>query len=153
MNSVELLSKLFTDTFQGQAWHGPSLQTIINDVTPEQAAYQPGHSVHSIAEFVYHAAYWMKAVRHWASDEAFTPDQPASWGPNGVLPEQNWNDAKATLTAEYDLLKKVIDTFPEEKLAAIAYAESGLTYYTLLHGLVHHNLYHAAQIAILKKLQ
>lgn len=152
MNSVELLSKLFADTYGGDAWHGPSLTTVIEGVSAEEASKQPGNNVHSIAEFVSHTAYWMSVVRHWLTGSDITPDQEISWGPAADDKQARWDLAKESLAAEYIALKQAIDKFPEEKLPQAAH-ESGLTYYALIHGIIHHNLYHAGQIALLKKLQ
>jgi uncharacterized damage-inducible protein DinB len=153
MNSVGHLSELFTKTYEGQAWHGPSLMAIIAEITPQQANHQPGHRLHTITELVHHAAYWMKAVRRWITGHEFIPEQADSWGPQGSDAELAWDNAKKSLATEYQELKKAIDAFPEEKLQSLAHEESGLTYYTLINGAIHHNLYHAGQISLLKKLQ
>jgi len=149
----ELLSKLFTDTYEGEAWHGPSLRAIINGVSATQATRDPGGNVHTIAEFVHHAAYWMKVVRHWLTGDDIVPDQTISWGPGGSDPEATWLQAKESLTSEYQALRLAIEAFPEDKLTDVAYEASGLTYYALVHGIINHNIYHAGQIMLLKKLQ
>lgn len=153
MTPVEELSKLFSDTYEGQAWHGPSLKATVDRVSAAEAVHQPGHNVHSIAEFTRHAAYWMMLVRKWISGIDAAPDQGASWGTSEADPDIAWQEAKNVLDREYVALKTAIDAFPPEKLASVAHAESGLTYYTLLHGMIHHNLYHAGQISLLTKLQ
>lgn len=153
MTPVEQLSKLFTETYEGQPWHGPSLVAITSRVTAPQAVRKPAQDVHSIAEFTHHAAYWMMLVRKWISGIDAAPDQDTSWGPQDEPnPEAAWQTAKDTLAKEYQSLKAAIDVFPPEKLGELAHAESGLTYDTLLHSIIHHNLYHAGQISLLTKL-
>lgn len=153
MTPVEHLSKLFSDTYEGQAWHGPSLKAIIDRVSAAQAVHQPGNGVHSIAELTHHASYWMMMVRKWITGIDAAPDQDASWGTGEADPEIAWQEAKNVLDREYVALKSAIDALPNEKLQAVAHAEWGLTYSTLLHSIIHHNLYHAGQISLLTKLQ
>ncbi len=153
MTPVEQLSKLFSDTYEGQAWHGPSLKAVVDGVSAAEAVQQPGHGVHSIVEFTHHAAYWMMLVRKWISGVDAAPDQETSWGSSESTPEVAWQAAKDSLAREYESLKTAIDAFPGEKLGTVAHPESGLTFYTLFHGIIDHNIYHAGQISLLKKLQ
>jgi hypothetical protein len=145
----ELLSKLFADTYDGQAWHGPSLRSVIDGVNATEAIHQSGHNMHSIVELVHHSAYWMSVVRHWLTGDDVTPDQTTSWGPGGSDAEAVWQQAKESLATEYLALSRIIKAFPEAKLAEVAHEESGLTYYAL----IHHNIYHSGQIMLLKKMQ
>jgi uncharacterized damage-inducible protein DinB len=47
-------------------------------------------------------------------------------------------------------LRKLVESFRDERLDEIVGGEN-YSRYVLLHGLVQHDLYHAGQIAILKK--
>src|SRR4029077_11560062 len=50
--------------FEGDAWHGPALLELLQDVDAATAAAKPLHNVHSIWELVLHIAAWDGAACH-----------------------------------------------------------------------------------------
>ena len=47
----------------GEPWHGDSIQTLLNDVTADQARARPIAAAHSIWEIVRHLTAWTQEVR------------------------------------------------------------------------------------------
>jgi YD repeat-containing protein len=64
--------------------------------------------------------------------------------------EQAWRKTLEELKQAHRQLYDAIGRLTEERLADII-SGKGYTAYFMLHGVVQHNLYHAGQIALLKK--
>jgi hypothetical protein len=151
MTSIELLAKLLADTYNGDAWHGPSFVAVLEGIDADLAAKRINAEIHTIAELVHHAAYWMSSVRYRLTGEHFTVNQDMSWGLGHLDKEENWRIAKESLDAEYKALLAAVEKFPEDKLSE-PFMEGGVSFFGLINGAIHHNLWHAGQIALIKKL-
>jgi uncharacterized damage-inducible protein DinB len=148
----------FEREVQGQPWHGPSLTTILDGVTAAQAAHKPSSDAHSIWEILLHMTGWKREVtRRARGSEASEPAQ-GDWPAAGEPSEGRWREAQADhLRAQRELLdalRDLPDTALESKVPgnAAAFIGAGLSVTATLWGLVQHDVYHAGQIAILKKM-
>jgi hypothetical protein len=74
--SIRTLSECLARSVSGDPWHGPSLDALLGDVTPEQAAAHPVPGAHSIVEIVRHVTAWTEEVELRLRGEA--PGQPAA---------------------------------------------------------------------------
>jgi uncharacterized damage-inducible protein DinB len=135
-------------SYAGAAWHGPALNEILAGVTETQASRRPIEGAHTIHEIVLHITTWLCIARERMSAKA----------PRAVTPEEDWPpatgrwpDALAALDREVRALEDAIRNFPEDRLEQPAPAAEPQTCYVLFHGIVQHTLYHAGQIALLKK--
>ena len=147
MNEVERIADQLHRSYYGKAWHGPALRELLKGVTPQQAARRTIPGAHAIRGIVSHIAAWESAASASLSGAAM-PALP--W--EGDWPESaaSWKDAQAALNRSTDELESQIRKLPAARLSE---AVPGRKYsiYFLLHGVVQHNLYHAGQIALLKK--
>ena len=135
-------------SFAGPAWHGPSLNEILADVTETQASRRPIEGAHTIRELVPHITAWVRIARERltaTSARAIAPEE--DWPPV----TGSWVDALAGLDRELRALEEAVRLFPDERLNRRVPAIEPQSFYGLLHGVVQHNLYHAGQIALLKK--
>jgi uncharacterized damage-inducible protein DinB len=152
MNDKELtriISQL-TASMEGNAWHGPAVLELIEDINDEEASAKPLRDAHNIFELTAHITAWQKAgIRRINGDPARLTDQE-DWPMQNDASEEQWSNTKKELISTFNLLKSEIKSFPPEHLDENI---EGLdqTFYTLFHGIVQHNIYHAGQIAILKK--
>lgn len=53
-----LIADQLRRAFEGDAWHGPALLELLQDVDSTTAAAKPLRNVHSIWELVLHIAVW-----------------------------------------------------------------------------------------------
>lgn len=154
MTETERIRDQFQRAFDGQAWHGPSVLSLLNGVTAEQAAAHPIPGAHSIWELTLHIAAWEDACRRRLEGDPAQLTDDENFPPIGDTGEAEWERAKATLIEVHRRLLAVIATTEDSRLdqPIIDSAEipASSTYVTL-HGGVQHSLYHAGQIAILKK--
>lgn len=140
--------------FDGGAWHGDSLFEILKGVTAAQAAARPVANAHSIWELVLHIAAWDGAVRRRMTGVAVKLSGERNFPPVTDTSEAAWAKALEHLRRVHQELVEAVEKFPEKSLKKQVPGKEGAhyTFYYMLHGVVQHELYHAGQIALLKKM-
>ena len=136
--------------YTGHAWHGPALRQLLRGVTPKQAAARPLRRAHTIWELVLHVTAWKGAVLRRLQGKALSLSPAQNFPPMPKATPANWNSALAALQAAQDDLHRAVAALPDSRLRKIVPGKR-YTVYFMLHGLVQHDLYHAGQIALLKK--
>ncbi len=150
MNEVEHLADQLKKAFEGEAWHGPSLKEVLMNVTSNMAAAKPIKHAHNIWELVLHITAWHDAVRKRLAGLSVNLNDKEDWPPLEDISENAWAAAVENLGKSTNNLLKVLSAFDPSKLYDNT---SGLNYtnYFLINGLIQHDVYHAGQIALLKK--
>ena len=148
---VERMADQLRRALEGGAWHGPALSEILADVTSLRAVKKPIGAAHSIWEIVLHIAVWESAVRRRLEGEVID-ELPAEqdWPPVEDTSEVAWQAALQCLKQGNQRLREAIVQLGDERLDEPVPAK-GYSIYVMLHGVVQHNLYHAGQLALLKK--
>jgi uncharacterized damage-inducible protein DinB len=151
---TQRISTQLRQAFDGNAWHGPSVSEILRDVTCEIATARPIPGVHSIWEIVMHLIAIQRIIlrRLDGDSTAINVPQPEEWPAVTEESEAAWQKTLLELHAGDCLLRTRIENFPDDRLDE-PLLSGGSTAYNNFHGYVQHNLYHAAQIGLLKKLQ
>ena len=135
---------------RGVAWHGPSILEICGDVTAHEAVQHPVRGVHSIAELVLHITAWMRATQR-GLDSGTTQLTPAEDWPTVAEPF-DWAAALEQLREASKQLGARISLLSEQDFERTVHGyDQVYSTYVLVHGVVQHNLYHAGQLAMLKK--
>jgi uncharacterized damage-inducible protein DinB len=151
MTEIERIADQLRRAHQGEAWHGPSLEEILKDVSAEAAIRRPIPASHNIWEIVLHIGVWESIVRRRLSGEVvlrLTPRQ--DWPPVSDSSESSWKSALEELRHGHERLQQAIARLADRQLGEPV-PGMGYSVYFMLHGAVQHALYHAGQIAILKK--
>jgi uncharacterized damage-inducible protein DinB len=140
--------------FDGKAWHGDSVFEILKGVTARQAAGHPIKNAHSIWELALHIAAWDDAALRRMGGAAVKLSAAKNFPLVTNTSETTWRDAQAQLRMAHDKLVAAVDDLPDSRLYEMVPGKTGkhYTFYYMLHGVVQHELYHAGQIALLKKL-
>lgn len=136
--------------FSGDAWHGPSLMQLLDGVTAEDASKHLVRGAHSIWELVHHIGAWNTIVRRRLEGEAVEVTPERDWPPVWDVGETSWKRALDALVESRASLRKVAQGLRDDQLEA-KLAGSDVSRYAVLHGVIQHDLYHAGQIALLKK--
>jgi uncharacterized damage-inducible protein DinB len=146
METKRLASQL-RRSYEGPAWHGPSLRELLAGVTSEQATAKPVSGAHSIWELLLHVTAWEREALAAVEGKKYeTLSGDKDWPTvNGT-----WQAALDDLESTSRSLVTAIRAMPEEKLNE-SVEGTEYNFYYLLHGVVQHNLYHAGQIALLKR--
>ena len=151
---IDQLLLIIDQAYNRRSWHGTNLRGSIRGVTPEQAAWRPGRNRHNIWEIVVHAAYWKYVVRRRLTGEhrGSFPLTGSNWFRR---PEQV---SKASWQADIRLLDQAHSTM-RDAVAALSMKElhrtragSTNSNFSLISGIAAHDLYHAGQIQLLKRL-
>jgi uncharacterized damage-inducible protein DinB len=154
MSEVERIRNQFERAFDGEAWHGPSVVSLLDGVSAQQAAAHPIPGAHSIWELTLHIAAWEEACRRRLEGDPAQLSDDENFPPITDTSEAAWENAKRKLISVHKQLLVAITATDDSRLdqPIIDSAETTFnTAYVTLHGGVQHTLYHAGQIAILKK--
>jgi uncharacterized damage-inducible protein DinB len=135
----------------GEAWHGPSVLEALEGVSAEQAAAHPIAGAHSIWELVLHLCGTYGLVMRRLGGDGRQLAEFEDWPPVPEPSAENWSASIRLLEKLNEDLRHAVKSFPEERLDQPLVVESPYTAYTQFIGVTQHNLYHAGQIALLKK--
>lgn len=147
----ERLAEQLRRSQNGDAWHGPSLSEVLDGVTSRQAAAHPVRGAHSIWELVLHIAVWQRHIldRLERGGMAEIPDE-LDWPKVDATTDDAWKAALELLQKSDDDLARVVEKLDDAKLHTQVRGKD-YDFHFMLDGMTQHNLYHAGQIALLKK--
>lgn len=152
----DLLVALLDEGFDHHSWHGPNLRGSLRGLAAAQAAWRPSPRRHSIWEIAVHAAYWKYAARRKLTGEArgSFPLKGSNWfrRGDGRPDPRAWRRDLALLAEQHRLLRAVVVELTPAQLSRRARG-SRYTVAFLVRGVAAHDLYHAGQIRLLKRLQ
>jgi uncharacterized damage-inducible protein DinB len=151
MREVERIAGQLRHAFEGDAWHGPSLSEVLAGVTAAQAAARPIAGAHTIWEIVYHVTAWEGTVARRLGGERVEQPPEGDWPPVPNTGETAWKEALARLERGHRELLAAVAKLDDAQLDRPTVPGGVTTAYVQAHGTVQHHLYHAGQIAILKK--
>jgi uncharacterized damage-inducible protein DinB len=152
MTETERILDQLKRAYEGKAWHGPSVREVLAGVTAAQAHARPLENAHNIRELVQHIAVWEDVGRRRLEGDraAIALSTPEDWPPADDHSQPAWEQAKASLERVHQKLVEAIARISDSRLDE-PILEGLSTVYVTLHGVIQHDLYHAGQIAILKK--
>lgn len=154
VSEVDRIQDQFRRAFEGEAWHGPAVLALLDGVTAQQAAAHPIPGAHSIWELTLHIEAWERAcLRRLKGDPAQLADAE-NWEPINDTSDAAWEATKQRLIDTHRELLDAISNVDESSLNQPIMTDPTIPFsstYVTLHGGVQHDLYHAGQIALLKK--
>jgi hypothetical protein len=152
---IDVLLQTYDQAYNKPAWHGPNLRNSIKGLSLKELLWRPGPKRHNAWEVVIHCAYWKYAVhrRITGGKRGAFPRDPSNWP---KLPDKtitkNWKADLGLLEEWHSKLRQVIIDFPPSKLEKRPNSSSS-RYIQTLYGISSHDVYHAGQIQLLKRLQ
>jgi uncharacterized damage-inducible protein DinB len=152
-SEAALIADQLRRAFDGSAWHGPAVLELLEDVDAATAAAKPLPDVHSIWELVLHVRAWDNAGLRRLAGETAKLKGDANFPLVPTPPtEVAWQEAVAAATRTHKTLVETIHGLPDKRLRDRVPGKP-YDFYHMFHGIAQHELYHAGQIAILKKTQ
>ena len=151
---LDPLLQVLDQAYDHRSWHGTNLRGSIRGLSLKQAAWRPAPARHNIWELVVHAAYWKYAARRRLTGEARQsfPVKGSNWFERPIAATENtWRSDVALLDDMHRSLRAAIANLPPGTL----HRRNGAgkeTNFSLIAGVAAHDLYHAGQIQLLKRL-
>jgi uncharacterized damage-inducible protein DinB len=145
---------LIGESYSARAWHGPNLRGSIRGLTAREASKRPAPGRHNIWEIAVHCAYWKYIVRRRILGEK-----------KGSFPLKGSNWFRRPMERSAAAWKRdcvLLDQCHRNMLAAIRTLNdaalqrkprgSKVSNDAILRGIASHDVYHAGQIQLIKRL-
>ena len=143
---TQKIGDLLRHSFEKNAWHGPAVLEVLTTV-PESIVHTKINTTHSIIELVGHMTSWKRYVtEQLKGNESFEV--------NDALNFPGLTDWPQALDALQDSQRKLLDAleqFPPDRLRDVV-PNRPFKFFTMLHGIIHHDLYHLGQIVLIKRI-
>lgn len=161
MSAGENIAALLEEAYFGEprqngvAWHGDSVTTIVQGINADLAPRRFPSTSHSIWEIVLHIAQWDEicvrrlkgeVIKMTTGDSGDWPELPTS------LDAANWGKTLTRLKQAQQAMVQSARNMTESDLSKKV-PGTNWNAYLMLHGTLHHDLHHAGQISVLKRLK
>jgi uncharacterized damage-inducible protein DinB len=149
-----LLIRMFDEAYNHKAWHGPNLLGTVRRLSAHEAAWRPAEGRHNIWEITLHCAYWKYAVRRriLGLKRGSFALKGSNWFPRlDNLTETRWKSDLRLLSVEHHALREVIVALPAVRLQQLTPGGT-VRIDRLIYGVAAHDVYHAGQIQLVKRL-
>jgi uncharacterized damage-inducible protein DinB len=150
VDEVARIRDQLRNAIYGGAWHGPAVFEILSDMSAEAAAARPLSAVHTPWELVLHVAAWLEIVRRRVEEDPAKPTEAENFPAVPEVTDAAWAEARDRLSRAHEDLQATLESLDEADLDRPVPGQRYDVAY-MLHGAIQHTLYHAGQIAILKK--
>lgn len=150
MTEVSRIQEQLKRAMEGGAWHGPALLELLSETPVDLAPAKPLAHAHSIWEIVLHVAAWNAAILERVEGKEIELDNEQDWPQVKDFSESAWAATVKKLRQSYEALYAGIGKLTDAKLNQRAPGRDHDVYF-MLHGVIQHILYHAGQIAVLRK--
>ncbi len=149
---MSLLLRLIDEGYNVKAWHGPNLKGSLRGVTAAQAARRPAPGRHNIREVAVHAAYWKYVVRRRITGEkrGSFPLTGSNWFPRPG-PGSGWKEDLRLLEEMHRSMRRAVASLKDADLRKKPRG-SRVSNAAIVAGIAAHDVYHAGQIQLLKRL-
>jgi hypothetical protein len=152
MSDRDLLLIQLDRAYNRRSWHGTNLRGSIRGLSAKDVVWRPAPARHNIQELVVHAAYWKYAVRRRLAREprGSFPLHGSNWFSRDVADERQWRGDVRLLDDMHRQLRAAIGSIDLKRATLLDRGETPLS---LIAGIIAHDLYHAGQIQLLKRLR
>lgn len=146
---LTVLLAAMDEAYEKNGWHGTTLRNAVRGVEGDAVYWRPAPGRHNVWELTVHAAYWKYVARRrllGGIKRGSFPLKGSNWiaSPDDEdLP--SWQEAVALLENQHRALRDVVASLDAKSLADPRKVR-------LVYGVTAHDLYHAGQIQLVKKL-
>ncbi len=150
---LKILLRMIDEAFDRKSWHGTNLYGSIRRLDHIQASWRLSPNRHNIWEILLHAAYWKYAVRRKLLDEprGSFPLKGSNWLKRSGEGAAQWASDVALLATTHRSLRDAVSRLTPKQLDGMLKG-SKVSMISILTGIAAHDLYHAGQIQLLKRL-
>jgi uncharacterized damage-inducible protein DinB len=154
-NEIAILLQIIDESFNKRAWHGTNLRGSIRGLAFEEVSWRPSPARHNIWEVVVHCAYWKYIVRRRITGEkkGSFPLKGSNWFRRPTdRTEKAWREDIHLLEETHQTLRYAIAGLKSSDLKKKPFGSKWTNLQTIS-GIASHDLYHAGQIQLLKRLR
>ncbi len=145
------ITDFLRQTFDGKPWYGPSVMDTLSNLTFEESLNQLPSS-HTVIEILEHMIAWRTfVIKRLQGDTEFEIDQEQSFKHISSLSNESWRDTIQRLNQTQEDLLQILSQTSDEKLDEMV-AGREYNFDKMLHGIIHHDIYHIGQIGLLRKM-
>jgi hypothetical protein len=160
---VDFLLTLLHQAYDHTTWHGPNLKSSLRGVKAQHAAWRPQPERHNVWELTVHAAYWkyrvLREVRKALGEDPGSFEIAGSdfferplTERSGSAEESDWKDDRALLERTHRALVEAAGRLDDEHLDGEVSSASAETLQDMILGVANHDVYHAGQIRLLRRM-
>jgi hypothetical protein len=152
VTEIDLFLRQLDQAYDRKSWHGTNLRGSVRGMPETVAAWRPAPRRHSIQEIVVHAAYWKYVVRRRLTGDkrGGFPLHGSNWFPRPIAAARQWREDLRLLDSQHRLLRDTIAGLDPNSLQKPL--AGSVTPLYLVSGGIAHDLYHAGQIQLLKRM-
>jgi uncharacterized damage-inducible protein DinB len=150
MSERQRILDLMDRAYRAKAWHGPAMMEVLDGVGAGLAARRVKRGVHSIWELVEHVASWNEIVAERLDGRTPQVTPALNFPPVTRTTPAAWQATRRRLARTQSRLRRTVARFPIAKLGRRR-PKVDYTWSVLIHGVIQHQLYHAGQIALLRR--
>lgn len=157
MSEAASLASQVEKIHAGDPWYGDAIATVLEGVTPKDAAARPIRGAHTIWELVLHLTSWAKEVERRLASGVWREPEDGDWPTPPDDTSGNWRRSVEQLEAAHAALGQTVAGLSPAQLNQQIGIErdralgTGVTLRETIHGILQHDAYHLGQIALLKK--
>ncbi len=151
MNEVDRILDQYDRAMNGDAWHGDPVWKILEGVTAEEAGARIHPEAHTIWELVAHMTFWETEVYRRLHRLPARPQEELNFPAMPEKTTENWNATLAEFRRSNAEFREVLSHLDASQLDQ-AMPSRHQSIYVEVHGAIQHSLYHAGQIALLRKI-
>jgi uncharacterized damage-inducible protein DinB len=152
---ISLLLEGLDQAYDQRSWHGTNLRGALRGLDLDTLAWRPGPGRPNAWELALHAAYWKYAVLRQLKDlpRGAFPLKGSNWFPRPEEATQAaWKADLALLDRMHRELRAAVAELTPSRLDAPS-AKKQWRMQDLIQGVAAHDLHHAGQIQLIKRLR
>ena len=150
MSERQRILDLLDRAYRAKTWCGPALLETLDGVGAALAARHVKRGVHSIWELVEHVASWNDIVAERLSGKRPVVTPERNFPPITRTTPAAWKATLRRLARTQGKFRREVARFPVARLGRRR-PKLDHTWNVLIHGQIQHQLYHAGQIAMLRR--
>jgi uncharacterized damage-inducible protein DinB len=151
MTEIQRILDQYDRVMNGDAWHGDPVWTILEGLAPEQAAMRSNSNAHSIWELVAHMNFWETEVCRRLQHLPPRSPENLNFPATPEVTAEKWNKTLQDFRQSNSDFRSALSRLEESQLDQPLPGRDNSAYVEV-HGVIQHNLYHAGQIALLRKI-
>ena len=150
MTEIERIVDQYDRVMHGNAWHGDPIWQILARISAQCAARRPVADAHTIWEIVLHMMFWEGVAAQRLAGQRAGLEEALNFPSVPPATETNWQKTLEQFRASNRELREALAKLDPARMDEQS-AAGKRTFYDEAHGAIQHNVYHAGQIALLKK--